>query len=324
MTSDTPAIETNGLTRRFGDVVAVDDLELRVERGEVYGFLGPNGAGKSTTINVLLGFVPPTAGSATVLGRDVETESVAVRRRTGVLPEDVGVYDRLTARRHVRFAVDCKDAADDPDAVLDRVGLADAIDRPAGEFSTGMKQRLALSIALVGDPDLLILDEPTSGLDPNGARELRDLVRAEAERGTTVFFSSHSLAQVEAICDRVGIMRDGRLVADDDVDALKARLEVAAELTVTVDRVPDGAVDRIASLEGVADVRLEGDRVAVSLSTADAKAAVVDALADVGCTVEDIASREPSLEDLFAAYTAGGAAASDGRPRATADGGGPA
>jgi len=303
MTEQRTAIETHGLTRRFGDIAAVDDLDMTVRRDEVYGFLGPNGAGKSTTINVLLGYVPPTSGSATVLGHDVESESLALREKIGVLPEDFGVYERLTARKHVDFAIGCKGADDDPEALLERVGLEDAIDRPAGEFSTGMKQRLALAIALVGRPELLILDEPTSGLDPNGAREMRSIVREELDRGATVFFSSHSMAQVEAVCDRIGIMRDGRLIAEDDIDSLKGRIDADSELVVTVDVVPDGAFERIRSVGTVSGVRVEGSDVVVTLSDAGDKAKVIDALEAVGASVEDITSREPSLEELFASLT---------------------
>ncbi len=221
------AIETSGLTKRYGGgildrdgpTVAVDDLDLTVADGEVYGFLGPNGAGKSTTIDLLLDYVRPTAGSASVLGHDVREERERIRRRVGVLPDGVSLYDRLTGRRHLEFAVEWTGSDDDPDALAARVGLAaDATGRRVGGYSKGMRQRLALAMALVGGPDLLILDEPTSGLDPNGIRLVREVVREASERGTTVFFSSHDLTQVEAVCDRVGIVDDGSLVAVDAVD----------------------------------------------------------------------------------------------------------
>ena len=163
------AIELDGVTKRFEDVTAVSDLSLTVEEGEVFGFLGPNGAGKSTTINVLLDFVRPTSGTVTVLGHDAREESIAVRERTGVLPEGFDVYDRLTGRAHVEFAVDSKEVDVDPDAVLERVGLADAADRKAGGDSKGMRQRLPLALVLVGYPDLLFLDVPCLGLDAVGA-----------------------------------------------------------------------------------------------------------------------------------------------------------
>ena len=174
------AIELDGVEKSFGDVRALRGVDLEVEDGEIFGFLGPNGAGKSTTINILLDFVRPDAGSVRVLGRDAREESVAVRERTGVLPEGFDVYDRLTAREHVAFAIDSKGADVDPYPILERVGLEDAAGRKAGGFSTGMRQRLALAMALVGDPELLILDEPSSGLAPKGSRELREIVEREA------------------------------------------------------------------------------------------------------------------------------------------------
>ncbi|MFC7176629.1 ABC transporter ATP-binding protein [Halosegnis marinus] len=296
------AIELSGVTKRFGDVVALRDLDMTVESGEVYGFLGPNGAGKSTTIDVLLDFVRPTEGEVSVLGHDARAESRAVRERTGVLPEGFDTYDRLTAREHVEFAVESKGSGEDPEALLDRVGLADAVDRKAGGFSKGMTQRLALAMALAGEPDLLVLDEPSTGLDPNGAREMRTIVREEAERGATVFFSSHVLGQVEAVCDRVGILRDGDLVAVDTVEGLREKSGAGTRLTVETEGVTDGAVEAAAAVAGVTEARAEGDRLVVSYE-GDAKMEVVNAVEDAGATVTDFATAEASLEDVFAAYT---------------------
>jgi ABC-2 type transport system ATP-binding protein len=221
------AIETRSLTKRYGSLHAVRNLDLTVERGEVFGFLGPNGAGKSTTIDILLDFVRRTSGSVSVLGHDPEENPRAVRERIGVLPETTGLYDRDTARDHLELARRMRRSDDDPDALLDRVGIAEAADRPVGDFSKGMRQRLGIAVALVGSPDLLLLDEPLGGLDPSGARRLREIVRAERDRGAAVFFSSHIMSQVETICDRVGILHDGELVAVDTVGALKR--SVAAE-----------------------------------------------------------------------------------------------
>jgi ABC-2 type transport system ATP-binding protein len=296
------AIELRNVTKRFGEVTAVRDLDLGVPEGEVFGFLGPNGAGKSTTINLLLDFVRPTAGTVSVLGHDARVESVAVRRRTGVLPEGFDVYERLTGRQHVEFAIESKEADDDPDAILERVGIADAADRRAGGYSTGMRQRLALGMSLVGEPDLLILDEPSTGLDPNGAREMREIVREENARGATVFFSSHILGQVEAVCDRVGILRDGVLVAEDSVEGLREAVGTEARLRVTVDHVPDGALDDVAAVDGVSRVDQDEDGLIVECKDS-AKTGVLSALEAAGATVSDFETEEASLEDLFMAYT---------------------
>jgi ABC-2 type transport system ATP-binding protein len=303
------AIEMSDVAKRFGSVTALDGLDLTVEEGEVFGFLGPNGAGKSTTINVLLDFVRADTGHVEVLGHDASRESVEIRQRTGVLPEGFDTYERLTAREHVAFAAESKGVEADPAAVLERVGLADAVDRRAGGFSKGMTQRLALAMALVGDPDLLILDEPSTGLDPNGAREMRDIVRAERDRGATVFFSSHVLGQVEAVCDRVGILRAGELVAEDSIEGLREKSGTDTTLEIRVgdpDALDESVLEAVESVDGVSEVRVESTGLTVACE-GDVKMAVLDALEFAGATVEDFSTREASLDDLFAAYTEGSA-----------------
>ena len=297
------AIELDGLRKEFGDVVALDGVDLTVEEGEVFGFLGPNGAGKSTTINVLLDFIRPTEGSATVLGHDVREESESIRERIGVLPEGYDVYERLTGREHMEFVIESKDADDDPEELLERVGIADALDRRAGDYSKGMKQRLVLGMALVDDPDLLILDEPTTGLDPNGARQMRELVREESERGATVFFSSHILGQVEAVCDTVGILQAGELIAKDTVDGLRAA-QGDMQLVVTVGTTDsiESTLNNVRGLADVSSVSQSGDRVTVSCAS-DAKMSVLNTFENDGVPVEDFETEEASLEDLFSSYT---------------------
>ena len=305
------AIELRGLTKRYGDVTALEDVSLEVREGEIFGFLGPNGAGKSTTIDILLDFVRPTEGEASVLGHDSQGDSLAVRQRVGVLPDGYHLYDRLTAREHLQFAVDSKAVDDDVDALLERVGLADAADRKAGGFSKGMKQRLVLAMALVGEPEVLVLDEPTTGLDPNGARRMREIIREERDRGATVFFSSHILEQVEAVCDRVGILRAGRLVAVDTIDSLRGALGTETRLTLVVDAVDESLVAAVEAVSGVSSVRIDGDRT-VSVNCDDgAKAAVLGAVSAAGATLVDFDTEEVSLEELFAAYTEAGEGGAD-------------
>ncbi|MGM0592068.1 MAG: ABC transporter ATP-binding protein [Halobacteriota archaeon] len=291
------AIETRSLTKRYGALHAVRDVDLRVERGEVLGFLGPNGAGKSTTINMLLDFVRPTTGTVSVLGVDPQRDPRVVRERVGVLPEATGYYDRSTARDHVAFAVEMKRVGDDPDVLLERVGLLDDADRPVAGFSTGMRQRLGLALALVGDPELLVLDEPLAGLDPRGARLLRDVVREERSRGAAVFFSSHIISQVETLCDRVAIMNDGELVAVDTIERLRSTAGVPETLVVAVESVPEGHA--VGSLDGVEDVTVRDREFRVRCSDPTAKAVVIDHLAAAGATVRDIDTESVSLERLF-------------------------
>ncbi|NUC72261.1 ABC transporter ATP-binding protein [Haloterrigena sp. SYSU A558-1] len=297
------AIQVDGLTKRFGDEVALEGLDLVVERGEVFGFLGPNGAGKSTTINVLLDFVRPTDGSASVLGMDTRAGSEAIRARTGVLAEGIDLYERLTGRRHLELALGWADGEETPEELLERVGLAVAdADRSVGEYSTGMKQRLALAMALAGDPDLLVLDEPSTGLDPNGIRTMRELVRSEAERGTTVFFSSHDLDQVEAVCDRVAILNDGELITVDTIDGLREAIGARSELYLRLADEPDAD---LSTIDGVADAEYDDDRLVVTCADPRAKARAIGRLLDADVEVLDVDASSVALEDVFATYTDG-------------------
>ncbi len=308
------AIETTGLTKQHGDVTAVADRDFTIEDGTVFGFLGPNGAGKSTTINLLLDYIRPTRGRASVLGYDAQAESLAVRQRMGVLPEGYAVYDRLTGRQHLQLTIDSNDASDDPAAIAARVGLADALDRWAGEYSKGVAQRLMLGTALVGQPEFLILDEPSTGLDPGGAHEMHEIVRKEADRGATVFFSSHILSQVEAVCDRVGIPRDGSLVAKDTVAGLRDAVAAEVTLTIEVDLVPKEALDAVRALSDVSQASATGMTVTVQCAD-EAKTTVLSELEATGASIQDFDLDETSLEELFMAYTDDGSPLPDSAAR---------
>ncbi|WP_440766877.1 ABC transporter ATP-binding protein [Natronorubrum sp. DTA7] len=311
------AIETTGLTKRYGEETALKALELTVEAGEVFGFLGPNGAGKTTTIDLLLDFIRPTEGSATVLGYDTHEETDAVRDRVGILPDGFDLWERSSGFRHLEFALDSKGGTESPDALLERVGLdlADA-ERPVGDYSKGMKQRLAMAMALVGDPDLLVLDEPSSGLDPHGIRTFQEIIREEAADGTTVFFSSHILGQVAAVCDRVGILDGGELVTVDTIAGLRERSGVGSSLVVDVAGEP--AVDHaeLANVDGVTEVTTEDGRLRVTYADPAAKAHAIHRLVESGTPIVDFDIEEATLEDLFSAFT--GVDAASARERATA------
>ncbi len=331
------AIETRGLTKRFPGQhwipgfressppqTAVRNLDLEVELGEVFGFLGPNGAGKSTTINLLLDYVRPTAGTATVLGMDAREQATLIHDRIGVLPEHLTLWDRLTARKHVEFVAETKAVGVDIEAILARVGLEDAADRPVGEFSTGMAQRLGLGMALVGEPDLLILDEPTAGLDPNGVRRLRAIVQQEADRGATVFFSSHVLEQVEAVCDRVGILRDGKLVAVDTMAGLRENVGAGETLAVQVEGATDDVASAVRNVEDVADVTIEDQVVEATCTTGPAKVDVIDAIRETDTSIRDFDVETADLEALFATYAGERLGSDDDRreqEKVTPDGG---
>jgi ABC-2 type transport system ATP-binding protein len=300
------AIDASGVSKRYGTETALDRVDLAVEEGETFGFLGPNGAGKSTFINVLLDFVAPSQGSVEIFGHDCQTDGVAARDRVGVLPEGYAVFDRLTGRQHVEYAIESKDAEADPIEVLDRVGIREDADRTASDYSKGMAQRLVLGMALVGEPDLLVLDEPSTGLDPNGAAEMRQILREENERGATIFFSSHILEQVEAVCDRVGILQNGELVAVDTIEGLRESIGGGTKLVITVDHLENGTVEAIRTVEGVETVVPNDESTVAVTCTNDAKMDILVELHSAGVDVVNFRTEEASLEDMFIEYTGSG------------------
>ena len=223
------AVETRGLTRRFGDFVAVDALDLQVPRGTFYGFLGPNGAGKSTTIKMLTGLLARSGGEIRILGLDVADPeaALAAKRRVGVVPEGLALFENLTAREQLTLVgrlhrLDEKVLTQRREELLELMGLSDADRKLTLEFSHGMKKKLALAAALIPDPELLFLDEPFEGVDAVSARVLRDTLHRCIARGATIFLTSHVLEIVERLCTRIGIIADGRMVCDEPIESIRA------------------------------------------------------------------------------------------------------
>lgn len=222
-------IRADRLVKKYGNLTAVDNLSLRVEAGEVFGFLGPNGAGKTTTIKMLTGLLVPTSGRATICGVDVQADPVKVKSVLGFVPDTPDVYERLTARELLQFVSDLRrmdqaKARKRMDELLDLFELGDRQDELLGGYSHGMRQKVSLAAALLDDPKVLFLDEPTVGLDPKSARLVKDVLRSMADRGGTVFVSTHILEIAEKMCDRVGIIQSGRLLAMGTVDELRQRV----------------------------------------------------------------------------------------------------
>jgi ABC-2 type transport system ATP-binding protein len=285
------AIETHRLTKRYGKARGIDEVDLVVERGEVFGFLGPNGAGKTTTIRTLLDYHRPTAGRATILGLDSHQDAVQVHRRTGYLPGDLALYEKLTGREHTEWLADVRGLHDlrDRDTLAERFELD--LDRPIRDLSQGKRQKVGIVQAFMHRPELLLLDEPTGGLDPLMQEEFRVLVREVVHDGVTIFLSSHSLDEVERTADRVGVIREGRMVAVDSVDDLQAKAK--RHVVVRFDRPVD--ISQFASLPGVSETSVVGDelRLTVSGSLDD----IVKAAARH--TVVDFVSRPADLEEIF-------------------------
>jgi ABC-2 type transport system ATP-binding protein len=230
-------IQTEALTKRFGEKVAVSSLDLRVEAGEVMGFLGPNGSGKTTTIRLLMGLLRPSAGRATILGRDCAIDAVALKRDVGYLPDEPFLYPYLTGLEVLELVAGlhgfpAAEARRRASAAAERLGLGDAAGAYTVTYSLGMKKRLALALALLHEPQVLILDEPTNGLDPRGAREMRNTIAELAAAGRTIFLSTHLLEAAERLCHRVAIIREGVLTAVGTPAQLRARFDAAPETTL--------------------------------------------------------------------------------------------
>ncbi len=301
------AVETRGLTKRFGEQTAVDAIDLAVPTGAVYGFLGPNGSGKTTTIRMLLGLVTPTAGTRSLLGLPVPERSGEALHRVGSLVEGPAFHPYLSARSNLA-RLDAADLLADPrtsarriDAALDRVGLLPAATKRYRAYSLGMRQRLAIAAALLAPRDLLVLDEPTNGLDPQGTREVRTLIGALAADGATVLVSSHLLGEVEQVCTHLGVMREGRLVAQGTTGEVRG----ADVATCRVETTDPQAAARTLHRLGATDVTLTAALVRARLGSLRPED-VVAALVRDGVGVRGFDVDTPSLEDRFVELTGEG------------------
>lgn len=300
------AIETQRLKRAFGDKIALDGVDLRVERGEIFGYLGPNGAGKTTTIRILLGLIHPTSGQAWVLGHDVTEDEPEVKAQIGVVLEDHGLYERLSAWDNLDyygriFHLPKAVLRGRIETLLYRVGLWNEKDKKVGTFSKGMKQRLALARALLHEPELLFLDEPTAGLDPEATVMIRQLILALVHEGKrTIFLTSHNLDEVERVCSRIAILHRGRVQVMDTVENLQRRFSspVVEVVMQDVDQAEQAQVV-LSVLPFVAGCQCEGSRVAVRLRDKNATSQVLDTLVKEGIPVEEVHKVNRSLEDVY-------------------------
>ena len=309
-----PIIETKGLRKVYDEVVAVERLDLRIAPGEIFGLLGPNGAGKTTTILMLLGLTEPTEGSATVDGLSPQREPLAVKRRVGYLPDDVGFYDELTGRQNLRYTARLNrlgrtEAETVIDSLLGEVGLTDAADRKVRAYSRGMRQRLGLADALVKRPSVLVLDEPTVNIDPEGVRDILQLVRRlRDERGVTILLASHLLHQVEQVCDRIGIFLAGRLAAVGTLEKLAAGVDDRWITEVAAAGVaPDALAAALGDVAGVNAVEREGD-VLLVMADHDLRVAIGDLVADRGWKLTHLRRRGADLDAIYHRYFIGASA----------------
>ena len=298
-----PVIEVSSLTRRYGEITAVDDISLSVAQGEMFGLIGPNGAGKSTLFKLMLGLIAPSSGEVRLHGVLIDgPEFRTVRRRIGYLPESFVTYDNLTGLEVLRLFADFKQVPRNScAALLARVGLQEAAGRRVSAYSKGMRQRLGFAQVLLGKPDLIFLDEPTNGLDPQGIHDFYEILRQVQADGATVILTSHILAEIQERVDRLLILQNGRIAAQGTLAQLRTQRIMPSVIEVTLLPERQARVqNELAHIAGV-QMTVSGSLARISCSPAE-KVAVLELLFAHNGTVQQIAIHEPSLEDLFLGY----------------------
>ncbi|MEE9520470.1 MAG: ABC transporter ATP-binding protein [Dehalococcoidales bacterium] len=301
-----PVVETIDLTKTYANTTVVDRLNLRIEEGDIFGFLGPNGAGKTTTILMLLGLTEPTSGTARICGYNSTREPLKVKRLTGYIPEKVGFYEDLTAGYNLIYTGRLNGF---PDKVvrkrvseaLDIVGLSESADQMVGEFSRGMKQRLAIADILVKMPKVAILDEPTSGIDPQGIVHMLDLIaKISKEKKMTVIMSSHQLYQVQRICKHVGILSQGKLVTEGSLDQMEREAPGGGRFRIEIKlvEITSALIDCIKRIKGVTSVERREDSLLVSCSE-DLRAQIAKAIVEANGLLVEMKIQSFTLEDIY-------------------------
>lgn len=304
-----PVLEVRALRKVFGDLTAVDGISFTVNEGEIYGFLGPNGAGKTTSISMICGLLEPTEGEVLVQGIGIRENPREVKRRLGVVPQEVAVYEELSARQNLDFwggifglrgGILRRRVAE----LLDQVGLEDRADEPVKNFSGGMKRRLNLAMGLVHDPQLILLDEPTVGIDPQARHKILDIVKEVVAQGRTVLYTTHYLEEAEDLCDRLAVIDHGRILAEGTVNQLKAQLGEGSLLTVQGQFTAAALTAAAARVEGLQPVEIADGRGMLMVGNGGAGVShSLEGLFSAGLTFDDINIKEPNLEDLFLKLT---------------------
>jgi len=295
-------IEVTNLTKKFNEKTILDGINFEVEESEIFGFLGPNGAGKTTTMRILLGLLKPTSGKATVFGKELD-DNDDFRRRVGVLLENDGLYERLSAYENLNYFAQIYSVSSMEDKIknlLDFVGLSDRQHDRVGEFSKGMKRRLALARSIVHDPDVLFYDEPSSGLDPEAQKMVRDLIlRLARDKGKTVFLNSHDLDEVQRICTKIAILQGGRIKAYDTIENLEKKFSrPAIEIALTDDEDAEKSIDLLNSFNYVSECEREGLKITANVEN-EKISMILSSLMKNGIKVEEVKKDTKSLEDIY-------------------------
>jgi ABC-type multidrug transport system ATPase subunit len=297
------AIEVNNLNKKYSNLKAVNNVTFKVKSGEIFGFLGPNGAGKTTTIKSILGLISTDSGSVKINGFDIIKHEKDAKKYIGYLPEKVAFYDNLTALQNLSFYAEMKDASlDECKNLIGEFGLLDAVNKKVGNFSKGMVQRLGMARAVLGNPPILILDEPSGGLDPRGVMLIREKIRAMKKKGSTVFVSSHILSEIQEVCDRVGIINNGILVAKDSVEELGKKLNLKPRITVQLENISTNIFNSVRKTKGVDKVEKIGKSLEI-ICDSKTKARIILTIAKEGGDIVNLYTKEPSLEEVFMRFT---------------------
>ena len=301
-------VEAKDLTKSYDGVTVVDHLNLHVTENEIFGLLGPNGAGKTTTILMLLGLTEPTSGTAQVCGFNPTREPLKVKRQVGYMPEKVGFYDNLSARKNLDFIAELNnisytESQKQIDQLLQAVGLSESADKPVGKFSRGMKQRLGVADVLIKKPKVAIFDEPTAGLDPEGISQVIDLIAGLPQMGTTVIMCSHRLYEVQKVCHSVGILSKGKMVAEGSVDQLarEALTEGRYRIEVETTQVTAQLVDTLKGISGITKVETEGNRLSI-IADSDLRTEIAKMVVQSDIPLVEMKIHEFSLDDIYMKY----------------------
>ncbi len=300
-------IRTENLTKEYGGFKAVDNLNLDVKEGEIYGFLGPNGAGKTTTILMLLGILRPTRGKIYLFEEELTKNFLSLKGRIGVVSEKQYLYKEMAAGEYLDFFADLygvKDKKKKIDQLLKSVSLLEVKNRKLGAFSRGMQQKLGFARALLHDPELLLLDEPVSGLDPTGIKQVRNLIEKENKKGRTIFISSHLLSEVERLCREVAIINEGKLLAEDTMENLRKKLSKTVELEVELSQAKEEIMEALSSFDFIQAIKQQENLLTLRVkSDRDYRAQISETISRQGGIVLGIKVKEMSLEEAFITIT---------------------
>jgi len=296
-------IEVNNLTKIYERIKAVDNVSFKINQGEIFGFLGPNGAGKTTTIKAILGLININSGEIKINGLGILKDGKEAKKNIGYLPEKVAFYNNLTALQNLSFYAEMKNASRNQcSKLIDEFGLSEWTNKKVGKFSKGMIQRLGMARAILGNPSVLILDEPSGGLDPRGVVLIRDKIKEMRDKGSTIFVSSHILSEVQEVCDRVGIIDKGILVAKDSVSTLSSKLELKPKISIELEKISDKIIKSVKETKGVEKIEVKDRIIDVSCEPIT-KSKVIIAIEKAGGNIINLKTKEPSLEEVFMKYT---------------------